>query len=80
MAYATSDAIWAMPPWLTFYLFKAMNEFSYHILLIIHVYNAGTSQLRSYTQLRLYARLRLHFLTSVDVMTSVVSPNSDHAS
>jgi hypothetical protein len=29
-----------------------MNEFSYHILPIIHAYNVGTSQLQLYAQLR----------------------------
>jgi hypothetical protein len=56
MTYATPDAIRVMHPtlmgygliqlsgnWLTFYLFRAMNGFSYHILPIIHAYNVGTS-------------------------------------
>jgi hypothetical protein len=46
-----------------------MNEFSYYILRIIHSYDAGISQLRSYAQLRSHARL-----WSEDI-TMVVYPN-----
>jgi hypothetical protein len=51
-----------------------MNEFSYHILPIIHAYDAGISQLWSYVRLWSYARLWL------EDMTLVVYPDSGRTS
>jgi hypothetical protein len=71
-----------------FILFKTLDKFLYHILPIIHAYNAGISRLRSYTRLRSHARLRSYIQTSVplpdqtlvDVTTSDVSLDSGRAS
>jgi hypothetical protein len=53
-----------------FILFRTLDKFSYHILPIIHAYNAGISRLRSYARLRTHAQLR-----SED-MTLIVYPDS----
>jgi hypothetical protein len=67
-----------------FILFRTMNNFLYHILPIMHAYNAGISGLRSYmpdsgqkTWLRSYAQLRSYISTPDDFTTPVVYPDSD---
>jgi hypothetical protein len=54
-----------------FILFRAMNNFSYLILPIIHAYNAGISQLQ------LHARLWSEDLTPVGWRNSDHMPHSD---
>jgi hypothetical protein len=63
-----------------FILFGAMNKCSYHILLIIHAYNAGISWLRSYARLRLYTRLWSEDVTLVVCSTLVGRYDSGHTS
>jgi hypothetical protein len=48
-----------------FILFREMNKFLYHILPIIHAYNAGTSRLDRTSRLRSY------------IPTPVIHPDSD---
>jgi hypothetical protein len=60
----------------TFIVYRAMNEFSYYILLIIYAYNTGISRLRSYTRLRLYVRLWSKDVSSVVYMTPVARHDS----
>jgi hypothetical protein len=58
-------------------LFETMNEFSYHVLFIIHAYNAGISHLRSYARLWSYAWLRLEDSTLVRRRDSGRMPDSN---
>jgi hypothetical protein len=46
-----------------FILFRTLDKFSYHILPIIHAYDAGISRLRSYAWLRSHAWHRLEDMT-----------------
>jgi hypothetical protein len=71
-----------------FILFRAMNKIAYHILLIIHPYNVGTSQLRScmptlvvHPNFGHTSGLRSHIMTPVShIMTPVTRPDSGRSS
>jgi hypothetical protein len=54
-----------------------MNEFSYHILPIIHAHDAGISRLWSYASLWSYGRLRSEDATPVVCPTPVERHDSD---
>jgi hypothetical protein len=57
-----------------------MNKFSYHILPIIHAYDAGISRLWSYAWLWSYARLRSEDTTSVLCPTPIKRHDSGRIS
>jgi hypothetical protein len=61
-----------------FIIFGSMNEFLYHILPIIHVYNASISWLRSNARLRLEDATPVVCLTPVGRRDSVRMHDSDH--